>query len=233
MPPSNDLFIHDDTLTFEMVDRDGAIAEAAEELAGHSRADFLRRAGLAAGGALLASGVAGGLAGRAAAATPRPTAASDVAILKYALTLEYLEAAFYKEAVDAGRLHGDVRAFARKVARDEATHVAALRKALGSQAQASPRFDFQGTTRSRAKFLKTSYDLENTGVAAYLGQAPNIKDPSILLTAASIVTVEARHSGAVGELLGRNISPAGAFDGGKTMEQVLAIVNKTKFIRSA
>jgi hypothetical protein len=139
--------VHDETLTFEMVDRDGAIAEAAEELAGHNRASFLR-------------------------------------------------------------------------------------KALGGQAQAAPRFDFQGTTRSRAKFLKTSYDLENTGVAAYLGRAGNIKDPSILLTAASIVTVEARHSGAVGELLGRNISPAGAFDGGKTMEQVLAIVNKTKFIRS-
>jgi rubrerythrin len=232
MPPGNDLSIHDDTLTFEMVDRDGAIAEAAEELAGTSRAGFLRKAGLAAGGALFASGIAGGLASRAAAATPHQTAASDVAILKYALTLEYLEAAFYKEAVDAGRLHGNVRAFARKVARDEATHVAALRKALGSQAQASPRFDFQGTTRSRAKFLRTSYDLENTGVAAYLGQAGNIKDPSILLTAASIVTVEARHSGAVGELLGRNISPAGAFDGGKTMDQVLAIVNKTKFIRS-
>jgi rubrerythrin len=224
--------MHDDTLTFEMVDRDGAIAEAAEEVAGHSRSDFLRRAGLAAGGALLASGVAGGLTSRALATTPARAAASDVAILKYALTLEYLEAAFYKEAVDAGRLHGSVRAFARKVARDEATHVTALRQALGAQAQASPRFDFHGTTGSRSAFLKTSYDLENTGVAAYLGQAPNIKDPSILLTAASIVTVEARHSGAVGELLGRNISPAGAFDGGKTMEQVLAIVNKTKFIRS-
>ena len=46
------------------------------------------------------------------------------------------------------------------------------------------------------------------------------------------MTVEARHSGAVGELLGRNISPSGAFDAGKTMDQVLAIVNKTKFIRS-
>jgi rubrerythrin len=223
----------DTPITFEMVDRDGAIAEAAEEVGGHSRADFLRKAGLAAGGTVFASSVLGGLAaGRATAATPDRAPASDVAILKYALTLEYLEAAFYKEAVDAGRLHGEVRAFARKVARDEATHVAALRKALGSAAPASPRFDFHGTTRSRAKFLETSYALENTGVSAYLGQAGNIKTPSILLTAASIVTVEARHSGAVGELLGRNISPSGAFDAGKSMRDVLAIVNKTKFIRS-
>jgi rubrerythrin len=227
--------MHDETLTFEMVDRDGAIAEAAEAVSGHSRADFLRRAGLAAGGTLLATGALGSFAGRAAAAPPAAVPdqapASDVAILKYALTLEYLEAAFYKEAVDAGRLRGEVRTFARKVARDEATHVAALRKALGSAAQAAPRFDFHGTTRSRSKFLQTSYALENTGVSAYLGQAGNIKTPSILLTAASIVTVEARHSGAVGQLLGRNISPSGAFDAGKTMEQVLAIVNKTKFIR--
>jgi rubrerythrin len=226
----------DTGLTFEMVDRDGAIAEAAEEVGGHSRADFLRKAGLAAGGGLLASGALGALAGRAAAAPPAATPdqapASDVAILKYALTLEYLEAAFYREAVDAGHLRGDVRAFARTVAKDEAAHVAALRKALGAQAQAAPRFDFHGTTRSRSKFLQTSYALENTGVSAYLGQAPNIKTPSILLTAASIVTVEARHSGAVGELLGRSISPSGAFDAGKTMDQVLAIVNRTKFVRS-
>jgi rubrerythrin len=225
-----------DELTLEMVDRDGAIAEAAEAVSGHSRADFLKTAGLAAGGALLGSGLFGGLTSRAAAApaaaVPDQAPASDVAILKYALTLEYLEAAFYKEAVDSHRLHGHVHEFARKVARDEATHVAALRKALGAQAQASPRFDFHGTTRSRSKFLQTSYALENTGVSAYLGQAPNIKTPSILLTAASIVTVEARHSGAVGALLGRNISPSGAFDTGKTMDQVLAIVTKTKFIQS-
>jgi rubrerythrin len=219
----------DDMLTLEMVDRDGAIAEAAEEVSGHSRADFFRRAGIAAGGAILGSSLLGGVA---SAAVPSQAPASDVAILKYALTLEYLEAAFYKEAVDSGRLHGDVHVFARKVARDEATHVAALRKALGAQAQASPKFDFHGTTRSRTAFLRTSYALENTGVAAYLGQAPNIKTPSILLTAATIVTVEARHSGAVGELLGRNISPNGAFDAGKSMQEVLAIVNKTGFVKS-
>jgi rubrerythrin len=199
----------------------------AVEVHGMTRSSFIVRGALAAG-AVYGAGSVSPFVRQALA----QSGGGDLEILNFALTLEYLEAAFYKEAVDAGRLHGSVRAFARKVARDEATHVTALRQALGSQAQASPRFDFHGTTRGRSAFLKTSYDLENTGVAAYLGQAPNIKDPSILLTAASIVTVEARHSGAVGELLGRNISPAGAFDGGKTMEQVLAIVNKTKFIRS-
>jgi hypothetical protein len=64
--------MHENHLTLEMVDRDGAIAEAAEAVAGDSRADFLRKAGLVAGGGLLASGILGGLAGRAAVATAAP-----------------------------------------------------------------------------------------------------------------------------------------------------------------
>jgi rubrerythrin len=215
-------------LTLELVDRDGAVAEATEAVAGDSRADFFRKAGAAAGGALLASSAFGALPSLASAAVPK----SDVAILEYALTLEYLEAAFYEEAVASGKLKGRALAFARTVARDEAAHVAGLKKALGAAAPSSPKFDFRGTTRDQAKFLQTAYALENTGVSAYLGQAGRIKTPSILLTAASIVTVEARHSGAVGELLGKSISPSGPYDAGKSMSQVLAIVKSTHFIKA-
>ncbi|MGZ6636200.1 MAG: ferritin-like domain-containing protein, partial [Solirubrobacteraceae bacterium] len=77
-----------------------------------------------------------------------------------------------------------------------------------------------------------SFVLENTGVSAYLGQAGRIKTPSILLTAASIVTVEARHAGAVAELLGKSISPSGASDVGKSMKDVLAALKATKFIKA-
>jgi rubrerythrin len=215
-------------LNLDVIDRDGAVAEAAEAVAGDSRADFFRKAGAAAGGTLLASSAFGALPSLASAAVPK----GDIAILKYALTLEYLEAAFYKEAVDGGKLKGHTLAFAKKVAADEAAHVAGLRQALGSSAQASPKFDFHGTTRSQSKFLQTSFVLENTGVSAYLGQAGRIKTPSILLTAASIVTVEARHAGAVGELLGKSISPSGAYDAGKSMKDILAAVKATKFIQA-
>ena len=211
----------------EAVDSDGAIRETADGIAGDSRAEFFRKAGLAAGGTLLASGVLGALPSLAAAKVPR----SDVAILNYALTLEYLEAAFYHEAVSHNRLHGRARSFAHKVARDEAAHVAALENALGAKAVRRPRFDFQGIPRHQQKFLETAFVLENTGVHAYLGQAGRIKTPSILLTAATIVTIEARHSGAVAELLGKSIAPSGAFDTGESMSQVLAAVKATGFIK--
>jgi len=213
-------------LTLEAVDVDGAIRENAEQTAGDSRADFFRKTGLAAGGALMATSVFGALPSIASARVPK----GDVAILKYALTLEYLEAAFYKDAVEGGGLSGDALAFARTVARDESSHVTALKRALGSAAPKSPKFDFQGTTRDQAKFLQTAFTLENTGVKAYLGQAGRIKTPAILLTAASIVTVEARHAGAVGQLLGKSISPDGAFDGGASMKAILAGVKRTRFI---
>src|SRR4051812_4287129 len=147
-------------LTLEAVDVDGAIREQAEQTAGDSRADFFRKTGLAAGGALMATSVFGALPSIASARVPK----GDVAILKYALTLEYLEAAFYKDAVEGGGLSGDALAFARTVARDESSHVTALKRALGSAAPKSPKFDFHGATRDQAAFLQTAYTLENTGV---------------------------------------------------------------------
>jgi rubrerythrin len=215
-------------LTLGAVDIDGAISEASDEAAGDSRADFFRKAGLAAGGALMASTVFGALPALAAGRVPK----SDVAILKYALTLEYLEAAFYKEAVDGGKLTGAARDFARVVARDEAAHVTGLKRALGSAAPKSPRFDFHDTTQSNDKFLATAYTLENTGVKAYLGQAGRIKTPAILATAASIVTIEARHSGAVGQILGKSISPSGAYDESASMTTILNAVKSTGFLEA-
>jgi hypothetical protein len=216
-------------LTLESVDVDGAIQEAAEATIGDTRGEFMRKAGLAAGGTLMASAVFAGLpaiAGAKGKAVPK----SDIAILNYALTLEYLEAAFYNEAVASGALQGEVLEFATTTAKDENAHVAGLKKALGKAAVKSPTFDFQGTTKDSNKFIATSMVLENTGVHAYLGQAPKIKTPAILLTAASIVTVEARHAGAVAVLTGGKISPSGAYDTGLSMKAVLKAVKGTGFI---
>ena len=209
----------------EELDVDGAIREAASKVDGNTRAVFLRKAGIGAGTVIGGSAFLGAMPSIASAGT----AASDVAILNFALTLEYLEAAFYAEAVSKGRFSGKTGAFASVVKAHEAAHVAFLKSALGSAAVKSPKFNFKGTTTDKAKFMATAQVLEDTGVAAYLGQAGNIKSKKILGAAASVMAVEARHAGWVRDL--NNVSGAPAsFQGSKTKAQILAAVTGTGFI---
>ena len=100
---------------------------------------------------------------------------------------------------------------------------------LGSKAVKKPTFNFQGTTEDRAKFTATAIVLEDTGVAAYKGQAGLIKDDAVLKAALSIHTVEARHASWIRHIAGKKPAPA-AFDEPLTMAQVLAAVKKTNFI---
>ncbi|MGI8420715.1 MAG: ferritin-like domain-containing protein [Gaiellaceae bacterium] len=210
--------------TLEEVDRDGAIQEAMEKVSGDTRAKFLTKAAVVSGGLIGGGAVLGAFAGPASAAT-----ANDVAIANFALTLEYLESAFYAEALKMGALSGRTLRFAKIVAAHEATHVAALQKTLGSAAVAKPSFNFRGTTEDQAKFEATSMVLEDTGVAAYKGQAPLIDTTAILNAALAIHTVEARHASWIRHILGVSPAPA-AFDQPKTKAQVLAAVKGTNFI---
>jgi len=222
---------NDQTLTFslEEVDKDGAIAEAMDTLEkfADSRAGFLKKAALATGGVLGGGAALGALAAPAGAAT-----AGDVTILNYALTLEYLEAAFYTEAGRMGVLNGELAAFARVVGQHERAHVSALKKALGSAAVASPTFDFKGTTEDANAFAATAQVLEDTGVMAYAGQAPLVDSNAVLGAALAIHTVEARHASWIRHINGAPPAPK-AFDQSKSMQQVLAAVGKTGFITRA
>jgi Ferritin-like domain len=210
----------------EQFDVDGAIRETESEVAGDTRLAFLRKAGIGAGALIGGGALVGALPSIASAGT----AASDVAILNYALTLEYLEAAFYAEALSMKKITDmHVLAFAQVVAKHEAQHVAFLKGALGSAAVAMPKFNFQGTTADPAKFMATSQVLEDTGVAAYLGQAGLIKSKKILGAAGSILAVEARHAGWIRNLNGVAGAPT-AFQAPKTKAQVLAAVKATGFI---
>ena len=224
-----------DTTLLDELDRDGAIAETAEEAATSSdtRGAFLKKAGLGAGMLIGGSAFAGALPAIArGAAIP----ASDIAILNFALTLEYLEAAFYAEAVANGKLSGETLRFANVVAQHEGSHVTFLKKVLGAKAVAKPKFDFKGTTADQAKFEATADVLENTGVHAYLGQAGNIKTKAVLAGAASILPVEARHAAWIRDIRfhGGTTSPTtpapGAFEEGYSKAKILAAVKATGFI---
>ena len=215
-------------LTFQAVDQDGAIEEALDQLpAGDSRSDFLRKS-VVMGGAL----AGGGALFAALAGTAHAQSRGDVAILNFALTLEYLEAAFYKEAVARGALSGDTRRFARVVAAHEATHVRTLKSILGSNAVKRPTFNFRGTTSNQARFQATAQTLEDTGVSAYLGQAANIDSDALLAAAGTILTVEARHAAWIRHIRGESPAPR-AFDQPLTKRQILRAVNGTGFIVAA
>lgn len=132
---------------------------------------------------------------------------SPVEVLNYALTLEYLEATFYKRGTDAGLLSGREAKLLENVQQDEEEHVAALKKtikSLGGAPVEAPNVDFGDAFSSGEKFLQLAFTFENTGVGAYLGAAPALyEEKELLKAAASIYGVEARHAAIIGELLGK------------------------------
>jgi hypothetical protein len=136
----------------------------------------------------------------------------DVGILNYALTLEYLETAFYADVVKTGLFKGSDLATIKKFGGEEAEHVAALTaavKTLGGKPAPAPKTEFP--LKSARSVLELAGTVENLGAAAYLGQAANIESPEVLASALAIHSVEGRHASALNTLLGESITPDGAF----------------------
>jgi len=136
----------------------------------------------------------------------------DVGILNYALTLEYLETAFYADVVKSGLFKGSELETIRKFGREEAEHVQALTaavKSLGGKPAPKPKTEFP--LKSAKSVLELAGTVENLGAAAYLGQAANIESPEVLASALAIHSVEGRHAAALNTLLGEPITPDGAF----------------------
>jgi len=162
---------------------------------------------------------------------------SDVDVLNYALTLEYLEAEFYRQGNSAGLVSGKEMQYLDAVQSDEESHVATIMatvKKLGGQPVAAPAVDFGDAFSSREKYLTTSHVFENTGVQAYLGAAGFISDTAVLQAAAGIFGVEARHAAIVGNLLG--LEPEGGVYMGATetpLSQAQVLDAVTPFLAGA
>jgi rubrerythrin len=204
--------------------------QAAPELAA-VEFEPLSRGALIAKGALGAAALYGALAaGPLVRRAFAQSGGGDVEILNFALTLEYLEAAFYDRASDQVDLSMEVREFATTIRDDEDAHVTALTetiKGLGGKPVAAPTVEFPFS--NEAAFLELAQTLEDTGVSAYNGAGPAIKSKELLATAGSIVQVEARHAARV--RLARDENPApDAFDKALGTSAVLKAVQP--FVKS-
>lgn len=185
------------------------------------------RRGLLTGGAKLAAGGALALAVGGAARPDRLIAVAqnatsaanpfknDVDVLNYALTLEHLEYAFYRDGVASltfgkdgfGNSIGDYLMMIRD---HEKAHVDTLTKVitdLGGTPVAEAKYNF-GYGSDPAKFLATAMALENTGVRAYDGAGQYLKSKDLLVAAGGIVAVEARHAAYLNLINGQIPFPA-------------------------
>ncbi len=211
---------------------------------GDTRGGFLRKAGL--GGAALIGG--GALLGSPSAALAGHTDdIPDVDVLNFALTLEYLEAAFYTQALGGsgttgvpssqaefsrgeitgakqfagfgGRIRSTAYRYLTDIRDHEVEHVDFLRGALGGQAVGPCEFDFSSGLSNVGAFLETAQLLENTGVMAYDGAIRYVDAGDNLQAGAEIATVEARHAAYL-NLINRESPFPDPFDEGKPPSEI-------------
>jgi rubrerythrin len=169
---------------------------------------------------------------------PRETAGAnreDLKILNYALTLEYVEADFYRQVIDSGEITDPAAVeLAKTFGEHEQAHVETLTQTitqLGGTPAQQPTTNFQEVLAGGPEMiLATAAEVENLGAAAYLGQAGRITNPEILTAALTIHSVEARHAAALNQAIGlgfresaklKGSIPDGAFATGLSMDEVL------------
>ncbi len=210
-----------------------------------TRGAFLRKAGI--GAALAGGGVL--LARPGVALAGHDDRIPDVDILNYALTLEYLEASFYTQALGGagttgvptssaafgrgditgssifdgfgGRIRSSAYGYLTDIRDHEVVHVEFLRSALGSAAVRPCTFDFSSALASVEAFIDTAQVLENTGVMAYDGAIRYVDAGDVLQAGAQIATVEARHAAYL-NLINRDSPFPSAFDEGKPPSAIFA-----------
>ena len=157
---------------------------------------------------------------------------APVDVLNYALTLEHLEFAFYRDGldqfseadfVDAG-FNPTVFEYFGLIRDHELAHVETLQTVigdLGGEAVEEATYDFGYA--DVVGFVGVAQALENTGVSAYQGAAQFLIDEDALLTAAlTIHGVEARHAAYLNGLNGASPFPD-ATNPTLTPDEVLAI----------
>ncbi len=222
---------------------EGVVVELARDDV--ERKKFLKMAGRTMGAGAAATGLAafiaacGSSSSSSSSAAAAPAAATgtstgssttsasgsgDLAIVNYALTLEYLEDQFYKKVIGSGLFSGSALSTIKTFGAEESEHVAALLKVAQSLGTPAAKPTGKFPLGSAGAVLKLAATVENLGAAAYLGQAGNIQNKEILAAALAIHTVEARHASTLNLVLKQSPTPDGAFAKPMSMAQVLAVV---------
>jgi rubrerythrin len=186
---------------------------AAIRVDGVTRGAFLARTALAAGA--LYGAAAAGPAVIEALAHNQHTGYSggDLGIANFALTLERIEVAFYKQALAAPGLDAETTKLLQGIAKNEDDHSKQLTQTiqqLGGKPAPPPQVKLPDLS-GRDAILRFAIELEDTGVSAYNGAATQIQSKDLLQAAASIAQIEGRHAGALRQLVGEDPT-TGPFD---------------------
>ncbi len=159
---------------------------------------------------------------------------SDIGVLNYAYVLEQLEADFYSRVVassGSGLSSGEIALFSA-VRDHEVIHRDFFKAVIPANGRISDSLGFQypsGLFASRDMILTTARTFEDLGVGAYNGAAKLLLNAGYVTTVGKIVSVEARHSAAIRDVLsggaafaGDDVVDVNGADVAYTPQQVLA-----------
>jgi hypothetical protein len=176
-----------------------------------------------------AAGLVGALAGATSANGVVAQTKRDISILRFDLVLEYLQSGLYTEAERLGALKPETLAWARVVGAHERAHAIAIKNILGSNAVASPSFDYRGVTENEKAFTKTAVAFEELTAAILKWQAVRLDSREILAAAVSLHSVETRHAAWIRRVVG--VRPVQtAFDHAAPQQQMAKLIRSTRFI---
>ncbi len=130
----------------------------------------------------------------------------DIGLLNYFYVLEQLQAEFYKlvteDASFTTTFNQDEQTVFTEIRDHEIIHRDYVKNALGIDAIEAIESNFKGVAFSnRTQVLLLAQDLEDMSLAAYNYAAKLLTDTNLLIVVSKIVSVEARHSASVRDLL--------------------------------